>query len=212
MKYQLVMFDFDGTLADSFAWAAGLVNQFADQYGFRRVDPAEHETLRVLDAKTLIQQLGVPMWKIPIMTAHVHRLMAREIDRIPLFEGIDRELRCIAEHGVRLAVVSSNAEQNVRRVLGPENAALIDYFECGAAVFGKAPKLKALVRRSGVPADQAILVGDEIRDADAARQAQVAFGAVAWGYTHYAALLAHGPDEQFDRVEELSAKLAGGCA
>jgi phosphoglycolate phosphatase len=210
-NYRLVMFDFDGTLADSFAWAAGLVNQFADQYGFRRIDPAEHETLRVLDAKTLIQQLGVPMWKIPIMAAHVHRLMAQEIDRIPLFAGITGQLQCLAQQGVRLAVVSSNAEQNVRRVLGPDNAALIECYECGAAVFGKAPKLKAVVRKSGVPAGQAILIGDEIRDADAARQAHIGFGAVAWGYTNYDALLAQGPAEHFDQVEELSVKLAGGC-
>jgi phosphoglycolate phosphatase len=165
----------------------------------------------VLDAKTLIQQLGVPMWKIPIMAAHVHRLMAQEIDRIPLFDGISRELRCLADRGVRLAVVSSNAEQNVRRVLGPENTALIEFYECGAAVFGKAPKLKHVVKKSGIPPEQAILIGDEIRDADAARQAHIAFGAVAWGYTNYAALTAQAPAVAFDAIDELSLKLAGGC-
>ena len=114
--------------------------------------------------------------------------------------------------GATLAVVSSNAEQNIRRVLGPANAALINYYECGAAVFGKASKLKTVLRKSGVAPAQAILIGDEIRDADAARQVHMAFGAVAWGYTHYDALLSQSPDECFSRVEELSDKLVGGCS
>jgi phosphoglycolate phosphatase len=210
--YRLIIFDFDGTLADSFAWAASVVNQFADQYGFRRIDPTEHETLRVLDAKTLIQQLGVPMWKVPIMAAHVRKLMGQHIDEIPLFAGMGAQLECLAAAGARLAVVSSNAEQNVRRVLGAEYAALFDDYECGAAVFGKAPKLKSVLRKSGLPSDLAILVGDEIRDAEAARQAHMAFGAVAWGYTDYAALRAQAPAACFDRVDELGEKLVGGCA
>jgi phosphoglycolate phosphatase len=211
-NYRLIIFDFDGTLADSFGWAAEVVNQFADQYGFRRIDPSEHDTLRVLDAKTLIQQLGVPMWKVPIMAAHVRKLMGQQIDLIPLFAGIDRQLQCLAASGATLAVVSSNAEQNIRRVLGPENAALINDYECGAAVFGKASKLKTVLRKSGVAPAEAILIGDEIRDAEAARQVHMAYGAVAWGYTHYDALLSHAPDVCFAGVEELSDKLVGGCS
>ena len=103
MDYRLIIFDFDGTLADSFGWAAGLVNQFADQYGFRRIEPHEQESLRSLDAKTLIQHLGVPAWKIPIMAAHVRKLMGQQIDRIPLFEGIGGQLRCLAAGGATLA-------------------------------------------------------------------------------------------------------------
>jgi phosphoglycolate phosphatase len=212
MSYRLIIFDFDGTLADSFAWAAGLVNQFADQYGFRHIDPEERESLRVLDAKTLIQHLGVPTWKVPIMAAHVRKLMGEQIDRIPLFEGIGEQLQCLAASGATLAVVSSNAEQNVRRVLGDEYAGLIRFYECGAGVFGKAPKLKTVVRKSGVAPAQAILVGDELRDQHAAHQAGIAFGAVAWGYTHYDALRAQAPEEYFDQVVELGQRLVGGCA
>ena len=37
VRYKLVIFDFDGTLADSFPWFAGVLNGVADRYGFRRV-------------------------------------------------------------------------------------------------------------------------------------------------------------------------------
>ena len=48
-------------------------------------------------------------------------------------------------------------------------------------MFGKAAKLRQVVRQSAVPPQHAIYVGDEIRDAEAAGKAGIAFGAVLWG-------------------------------
>ncbi|MCB0207606.1 MAG: HAD hydrolase-like protein, partial [Anaerolineae bacterium] len=61
MKYQLAIFDFDGTLADSFPWAASVVNQYADRYGFKRIEPEDHDVLRNYDARRLMEHLGVRM-------------------------------------------------------------------------------------------------------------------------------------------------------
>jgi len=212
MKYKLAIFDFDGTLADSLPWAASVVNEFADQYGFQRIDPNDHEQLRNFEAKQLMQHLGVKMWKVPQMAIHVRRRMSEEIERIPMFPGVGEMLRQLVQAGMILAVVSSNSEANVRRVLGPQNAALIRDFDCGAAVFGKASKLKAVFRRCQVEPSQAILIGDEIRDAVAARKVKMAFGAVSWGYTNPDALRTQQPEEFFTTVEEIAARLAQPAA
>ena len=206
-KYQLVIFDFDGTLADSFPWAARVVNQFADRYGFKRVDAADHAHLRSYDARSLMEHLGVRMWKVPAMAVEVRRRMAEEIDQIALFSGVDEMLRTLKNAGILLAVVSSNSESNVRTVLGPENAALFSLFECGVSVFGKAAKIKTVLKHHRIAPQAAILIGDEIRDAEAARKVGVAFGAVAWGYTNPEALLATGPDEFFETVEQIARRL-----
>ena len=52
-------------------------------------------------------------------------------------------LQGLAERGIKLAVVSSNSEANVRRTLGDANAALINYYACGASIFGKPAKVQA---------------------------------------------------------------------
>ena len=207
MKYKLAIFDFDGTLADSLPWAASVVNEFADQYGFQRIDPSDHELLRNFEAKQLMQHLGVKMWKVPQMAMHVRRRMAEEIDKIPLFPGVDAMLQGLVSAGIMLSVVSSNSEANVRQVIGPQNAALIRDFDCGASVFGKAPKLKAVMKRCQVAPVQAILIGDEIRDGKAARKVEMAFGAVSWGYTNPEALQALAPDEFFTTIEAITERL-----
>ena len=207
MKYKLAIFDFDGTLADSLPWAASVVNEFADQYGFQRIDPSDHELFRNYDAKHLMQHLGVKMWKVPQMAIHVRKRMAEEIDKIPMFPGIGDMLQRLAGAGIILAAVSSNSEANVRQVLGPQNASLIRDYDCGASIFGKASKLKAVMRRCDVAPAQAILIGDEIRDGAAAHKVKMAFGAVAWGYTNPDALKAQQPEEFFNTIAEITERL-----
>ena len=184
------------------------MNQYADRYGFKRIDPDEHAALRNYDARRLMEHLGVRMWKVPQMAMDVRRQMAQEIDKIPLFVGVSEMLQALSAAGIILAVVSSNSEANVRQVLGAQNAVLFRIFDCGASVFGKSPKLKAVAKKCGVSPDASILIGDEIRDADAAHKVGMAFGAVAWGYTNPEALLALQPQEFYYFVNEIADQLA----
>ena len=207
MLYRLAIFDFDGTLADSFPWFLGMVNGLADEHGFRRVEEHEIEMLRGQGARQVVGHLGVPAWKLPRIAHQMRRQMSRDIGGIALFAGVDRLLRDLAGRGIRLAVVTSNSIDNVRQVLGPDSAALIQHYECGASIFGKRPKLRAVLCDSGVPAAEAICIGDEIRDFEAARAEGIPFGAVTWGYTNPEALRALAPEQVFASLEEILQKM-----
>ncbi len=203
MTYRLAIFDFDGTLADTVPWFAGVVNRMADRYGFRRVAEQDHETLRGYGPRRLLEVLDVPLWKVPAIAYHVRRLMAQDIDRISLFDGVDMLLQTLSEAGVVLALVSSNSRQNVTQTLGPENMALIETTASGVSLFGKASKLRGVLETCGVPREEAIYIGDEVRDIEAAREVNVASGAVAWGYNTVAALRAHKPTELFTTMDDI---------
>ena len=207
MRYRLVIFDFDGTLADSFPLFVRLLNAIADELDFRRIDEGEVETLRGYGPRELMAHLGVPGWKVPLIAGRMRSRMTREIAQVALFDGVSGLLRRLSAAGVRLAVVTSNTEENVRRVLGAENAALVDFYECGASLFGKRVRLRRVLKRSGVAAHEAICIGDEIRDIDAARGERIAFGGVSWGFATVEALLAHAPAELFLSVEEIADRI-----
>lgn len=208
MKYDIAAFDFDVTLADTMPWFNSILNTVADKYGFRKIDAAERDQLRHRDASEILKFLGIPLWKLPAIMAHVRTLM-QEIDpSVHLFDGIPDALARLKAGGLRLAVVSSNSLENVQRVLGPDTAALFDDYECGTDLFGKAAKIDRLLQRHGTPPERFLLVGDEMRDIDAARKAGVRVGSVAWGYNHVDALRDRGPDELFMQVAELPAALA----
>ena len=207
MKYKLIVFDFDGTLADSFHWFTRTINQLADLYHFKRVTPDECESLRVPHARTVLKHLRVPFWKVPRIGAHVRRLMNSEIHHIPPFDGVAQVLPQLAQQGATLGLVSSNSFENIQLVLGAENASLFAYRECGVSVFGKAAQLRKILGKSRFSPAETIYIGDEIRDAEAARAVRMRFGAVAWGYTQLDALQTQAPDETFLQVSELSERL-----
>ncbi len=207
MRYRLAIFDFDGTLADSFPWFARVINEVADRYRFCRVTNDEVETLRGMSARQIVAHLGVPSWKLPLIAAHMRRRKAREIGETKLFPGAQEMLLRLAEGGIAIFVVSSNAEHNVRQVMGPSAVRPVRSFACGVPVFGKARRFRDVVRASGFPAQSAIAIGDEIRDIEAARAAGIAAGAVAWGYTRADALRKHAPDLMFESFADIPGRL-----
>jgi phosphoglycolate phosphatase len=207
MRYRHAVFDFDGTLADSFPWFMGAVNACADRFGFRRMEDHEIDTLRGYEVRRLIAHLRAPTWKLPLIARHMRARMSADIGGIALFPGVDRMLEALAAAGIRTAIVTSNSAENVRRVLGPRNAALVHHVEGGASILGKAPRLRKVVRASGIPARETLSIGDEIRDLHASRAAGIAFGAVGWGFTTLPALRAQAPDAVFETMDEMIAAL-----
>lgn len=209
MPYSLVIFDLDGTLADSFAWFRRNLNVVAKRYRFRAVAEDDVEMLRHASTQQILDHLEVRWWKIPLIARHMRRLKTEHAASIPLFPGVATMLGTLAAHDVRLALVSSDTEANAREKLGPSSRLFSD-FDCSASIFGKARKFRRVVRRAGVAPHEVIAIGDETRDIEAARIAGIACGAVTWGYAAPAALRERGPDHVFERMEEIAETLLAG--
>jgi phosphoglycolate phosphatase len=207
--YRLGIFDFDGTLADSLPFFLSVFNSVADKHGLRRIEPGQVGRLRSMSTREIMRHVGLPAWKMPLVSASLVGLMSDNAASIALFDGVAGALRALADGGVALALVSSNSERNVRQVLGPQLGALFGHVECGMSVFGKAARIRKVLRQSGVAAADALYVGDQGTDAEAARKAGVAFAAVAWGYAPIEALRRHGPAAELHAVAMLPAAFFG---
>jgi phosphoglycolate phosphatase len=203
MTYRLAIFDFDGTLADTFPFFLGAFNTVADCHGFRRLDPARIDELRHYDVRRMMDHVGLPMWKLPLAAKTFIAMMRDGAASIAPFAGVPDALRHLAAQDVRLALVSSNSEANVRAVLGAELAGLMAHVECGMSIFGKASRIRNVLREAGVAPVDAIYVGDQATDGEAARKAGVPFGAVHWGYATIESLRAAGCDEEFATPSDL---------
>lgn len=207
LKYRLAIFDSDGTLADTLPWMRSIFNELAEAHGFRRVQPHEYERFRDLHGAALLRELGLPLWKLPRVVGDMRRRMTAHTGKLSLFPGIRDVLHRLAAVGIQLAIVSSNSRENVERVLGADNARLVAHFACGASMFGKAAKLRQALRRCSVPPRQTIYIGDEIRDAEAAAKAGMAFGAVTWGQHGAEIFRPQKPAHIFTAVREIADKL-----
>lgn len=212
MPYELAIFDFDGTLADSWQLMGRAIIDAADRFGYRRVTPEEAEQLRGQDNRAIMAALDVKMWQLPQIGRHMSRVAREGAKDIRLFDGVDAMLRALPAAGVRVAVVTSNGEDVVRTVLGEELSALVSCFECGASLFGKAARFRRVLRREGVTSARVAAVGDEVRDIEAAASAGMASVAVGWGYATPALLASRSPTHLVHSVSELREVLTAGAA
>jgi phosphoglycolate phosphatase len=205
--YSLAIFDFDGTLADSWRLMGSAIVEAADQFGYRRLEPGEAEALRGQDNRAVMAAMGVKMWQLPRIARHMRQVAFERAGEIALFPDVALMLPLVAAAGVRIGIVSSNREDVIRRVLGAQVSSVVSDFDCGAAIFGKATRFRRVVRRAGVDAAQAVGVGDEARDIDAARAAGIASVAVTWGYATPELLASRSPTHLVTSVSELTSLL-----
>lgn len=203
MKFCLAIFDFDGTLANTHAFFAGIFNEIAQRHRLRQIDPTDYEALRHLNLRQMLQHIGLSRWKLPWVTRSFLKAMYLRADEIALFPGVEDLLQSLHRESVRLAIVSSNSERNIRRILGDGNCQIFSQYQCGVSIFGKSRRIRSVVRRSRLSSEQAIYIGDQTTDAEAAKSSHVAFGGVSWGFETAETLKRSKPDVLFESVESL---------
>lgn len=204
LPYRLVVFDLDGTLADSFSFFLACQGRLAAMHGFRALAGDEVEEARGWSARQLMRHAGLPFWKLPRVARDFRRMMETDGGAIACFPGVPETLGRLHAAGVKLALVTSNSMPNSRRVLGPETWALLSHVECGASMFGKARRLRRACKAARVAPREAIYIGDQTVDGEAARAAGMAFGAAGWGYATAESLARLSPELCLDEVAQLA--------
>ena len=201
MPYTLLIFDLDGTLADSFPFFLRVHDELARRHGFRAIGDDDVEPLRRLTTRQMLARSGLPAWRLPRVGRDFVAAM-KQADDVRPFPGVADVLPRLAQRAT-LALVTSNSREVATQVLGAELMALFAHVDGGASIFGKARRLRRVLAAVGVPARDAIYNGDQDADAEGARDAGVAFGAVDWGYAAPETLAACHPAHRFHTVNDL---------
>src|SRR5579862_1318051 len=129
MYSDAIIFDFDGTMADSLTIALDILRG----YGHART-PVSQDTsrLRGMSVRHLITALGIPFWQAPFLTRRVRAKMQTMLDDVPLVDGIDTAVRTLKKKGYRLFIVTSNSEAAVRSLLGRSDLETVFTAICGS--------------------------------------------------------------------------------
>lgn len=196
-----IIFDFDGTIVDSFDYFANFLAKQAEKY------PLSAEDREALNGLTLAKGarfLGHAWWQLPILYLQGLRAIEREPEHVHIFAGMDRVIEKLHHEGHRLFVVSSNSTSMIGQFLKRHSLDhyFVDYYG-RVVVFGKSPALRRLMRQQKLDPKECVYVGDEPRDVNAARGAGMRCIAVTWGYTHESTLAATHPDMLVDTPQAL---------
>lgn len=199
-----IIFDFDGTIADTFDLAIEIYNTIAPEYNSRPAGPEDHELLRVKKPQELLKIYGVSRMKLLSLLLRVRKELGSRIDEIKLVDGMEASLREIRNSGYKMGILTSNSVSNVSKFLDIKNlSGHFDFIYSGRSLFGKEKIIRRLLNHENLSADRVVYVGDETRDIEASKNAGIPVVAVSWGLHRREVLASMSPDQIADDPKEL---------
>ncbi len=213
MKHSAVIFDFDGTIADSFNIFLIILNRLAQEMGFKAVAPEKIESFRSKTSQEVVHSLGIPFFKLPFVLQRARKefgkmksgkvISGKVISGISVVPGMKETLHRLKEQEVQLGLITSNAADNVQAFLKANEVDYFDFLSASSGLWGKARRIDKMISLYGLEREKVLYVGDETRDIEAAHKAGVRIAAVSWGYNNAEALSKFSPDYLLDAPEDL---------
>jgi phosphoglycolate phosphatase len=201
LKY--IIFDFDGTIVNSKKLALHLINELSGKYGYRKAGEEELEYLSTLSIRDRLKLFKVPFYKVPQIVLDMRKNYNHSVESLEIFSGIEELIHNLKEKGFRLGIISSNAGENIRKVLVKYNIDVFDSIHSSYNLFGKSGKINTFLKKHHLKKEEIIYIGDELRDVQACQKSTVAIIAVTWGYDASDLLRKANPDHMVNKPSEI---------
>ena len=199
-----ILFDFDGTLAETMMLIHKIFNRLSGTYGYRHLPEDEIEEYRHLSIHEFIERVGIPYWKVPLIAIHARRLMHSDIHEVHPSKGLVDVLTQIHNSGrYHMDILTSNRPRNVHKFLAEHTIDWFDEVHSTRSIISKKRRVKKYIRQKDIDPQTLYYVGDTSVDVESARLAGVKSIAVTWGLNTTEALARSNPDHLVDHPSQL---------
>lgn len=204
MKYNALIFDFDGTIVDTLTEASEIYNILAADHGYKKVKPEEIPSLRHYNMKKLAKELGISKLRIPFLLAKGRRLFKSRIDQLSPIEEMVETMKELRKDAVNFGILTSNSTENVELFLERHGIRdLFTFISSTSKLSGKAKHINSISRTFSIDKADMLYIGDEIRDVKASQKAGISVAAVTWGFNSKESLLIENPTYLVDTPKQL---------
>jgi phosphoglycolate phosphatase len=204
MTQKVIIFDFDGTIADTVDALVTIANRLAIEFGYVQITPEEFAILRSFTSREIIKYSRISILKIPFLVKKVKSELKNKIPELKAINGIQEALTELKQQGNRLGIITSNSQDNVTEFLKINNLdSLFEFIYSGVTIFGKTTIINNVLRQKQIKPQEVIYVGDETRDIEASKKANIKVVAVTWGFNSPEVLAKQNPNFLINHPREL---------
>jgi phosphoglycolate phosphatase len=204
MTQKVIIFDFDGTIADTVDALVSIANRLAVEFGYIQITPDQLTLLRNFSSREIIKYSGVSLFKIPFLVKKVKAELKDKIQELQPIPGMKESLIELQNHGYQLGIITSNSKDNVTAFLRiNELDNLFEFIYSGVTIFGKTTIINNVMKQKQLKPQRVIYVGDETRDIEASKKANIKVIAVTWGFNSAEILSKQNPDFLIHQPSEL---------
>lgn len=186
-SFDLIIFDWDGTLINSIDWIADCLQQAGANAGYPPPDRQAAKDVIGLSIDHAIQVLFPDAdadAQTELIRHYSQNYAAKEIGPDDLFDGVGDMLARLKDDGYRLAVATGKTRAGLNKALAGTGTA--DFFcttRCADETASKPhPRmLDEIVQHTGIPKQRALMIGDSRHDLQMAQNAAISAVAVTCG-------------------------------
>ena len=182
MHKKAIIFDFDGTLANTIPYIYEVANELAEKHGFQRVSQDQFNQLRNKSPFEIIDELQIPLLKIPFILNEGRKLLKKHIINVLYIEGMQDVLVELKKQGLIIGILTSNSRQNIDVFLKHNPSITFDFIYTERNIFGKQFSLRNIIKKEKLNLAETIYVGDEVRDVESCHALELDVIAVTWGF------------------------------
>lgn len=196
----MIIFDFDGTIADTISLGILLINDYSERFRYNKID---REKMSGLSAFELMKVMGIKLYRLPYLAWYLRKLLKQRASEIKMNPGIKELLDNLQNAGYKMGIITSNSTENVNDFL--KRNGLDSYFSYLKTKVPLLKKKKALSKAKRLLKSDFIYVGDEIRDVEACRKNNLSIVSVGWGFNSVESLEQVNPGFVAKNAEEATA-------
>jgi len=203
MKKPFLIFDFDGTLAQTFEAILEILRPMSKDFGLDAISEKDIKEFREKGARWMIKEFKIPLIKILKIGKKVRKDLYKDIANLSSFVGLKEVLRELKKRKYGLGILTSNSKDNVKRFLQKNDLDFFEFIYSDSSLFGKDKVLKKLLKNFNLKSEEVVYFGDEIRDVQAALKLNIKIVAVSWGFNTKKALKKYKPTYLIEKPTEI---------
>ena len=198
-KIKIVIFDFDGTIANTLPFS---FQKFLEMAKLLQIDNlSDKQIIKEIRSKSyqeLLRGSFKEAWlKLPFVINIIKNMqeeLEKEMENIKFFPGVKKFLFDLKKEGYKLAIISSNKKENIDKFIKFNKLDIFDFVHGKTDLFGKAVYLKKFLKDFNLKKSEVIYIGDEIRDVESCKKVGIKMIGVSWGLHKVEALKKNGVD------------------
>lgn len=199
---KLLIFDFDGTIADTMEVMYKIYVTMAEKYNMPILSKDDLQAYKKLPLKERLSRQGIPFYMVPKILSESQSMQLQFLEDAKPFEGIHELLHTLKKH-FSLVIVSSNRKSFIKPFLKKHDLMVFDKIYGKAQLFGKADTIQKAIKKEKAHIETSLYLGDETRDLMACQELNLDMIAVSYGYDDKSLLENEGAKVIVDRPVDL---------
>lgn len=200
-KINTIIFDFDGTIADSFEQSIEIIYELSKKTNLDLTKEKIIDYIKNKELKKIIKEFNINKLKLLYYIWKIKREFKKRVNNVKPFPKIKNIIFQLSKK-YDLIIVSNNDKKTIQDFLEKYE---INYFNeiYQTSLFGKTKTINQIIKNHKLHKKDVIYIGDETKDITASKKANIKILSVTYGFNSKKLIQKHRPNYMVDSCEEI---------